>query len=68
MGSLVLPSIVGNVGFFVNFFKVINLGGLHWVCIALHGLPLVAASGGYFLVAVYRLPIVMAFLVLQHSL
>ena len=53
MGSLVLPIIVGNVGFSCKFFKkVINLGGLHWVCIAMHGLSLTAASGGYFLVVV----------------
>ena len=41
---------------------------LCWVFIAAQGLSLVAASGGYFLVGVSRLLIVVASLVAGHKL
>ena len=41
---------------------------LHWVFVAVHRLSLVAASGGYFLVAVLGLLIAVAFLVAEHGL
>ena len=40
---------------------------LHWVFIATHGLSLIAASWGYSLVGVFRLLIVVASLVVEHS-
>ena len=41
---------------------------LCWVFIAAHGFSLVAMSGGYSLVAVLRLLIVVASLVVEHRL
>ena len=41
---------------------------LRWVFVAVQGFSFVVASVGYFLVAVHRLLIVMAFLVAEHGL
>ena len=39
-----------------------------WVFIAVHGCSLIMVSGGYSLVVVYRLPIAVASLVVEHGL
>ena len=44
------------------------LRGLCWVFVATHGLPLVAASGGYSLVVVQGILILMPSLVVEHGL
>ena len=53
------------VGFFVCLFVCL---WLCWVSIAVHRLSLVAISGDYSLVALYRLLIVVASLTEQHRL
>ena len=55
-----------NQGLFF-FFVLINLFLLYWVFIAMHGLSLVRVSGGYSLVAVHSLLILVASLV-KHVL
>ena len=55
-----------NQGLFF-LFVLINLFLLYWVFIAMHGLSLVRVSGGYSLVAVHSLLILLASLV-KHVL
>ena len=49
--------------FAISFKRIIIYFGLLWVCVAARGLSVVAVTGGYSLVAVHRLLIVVAFLV-----
>ena len=51
-----------------SFLKEVIYFCLHWAFVAVHGLSLVAASRGYFLVAVHRLLIAVASLVVAPRL
>ena len=52
------------MGYNITFIYLLVFG---WISVAVHGLSLVAACRGYSLVAVHRLLIVMAFLVVEHG-
>ena len=41
---------------------------LHWIFVAVHDISLVAVSGGYSLIALYRLLIAVVSLVVEHRL
>ena len=53
------------MGYNITFIYLLVFG---WISVAVHGLSLVAACRGYSLVAVHRLLIAVAFLVVEHGL
>ena len=52
--------------FLVNVLFIYFL--LHWIFVAAHNISLVAVSGGYSLIALYRLLIAVVSLVVEHRL
>ena len=54
--------------FVKSILKIFIYFWLHWVFVAMCGLCLVAASGGYPVVVVHELLIVVASLVVEHGL
>ena len=52
--------------FLVNVLFIYFL--LHWIFVAVHDISLVAVSGGYSLIALYRLLIAVVSLVVEHRL
>ena len=53
--------------FFKNYFILFIYFCLCWVFVAMHGLSLVAASGGLLFIVVHELLIVVASLVAEHG-
>ena len=61
MNLSISPTFISSLNYLLIYFW------LHWVFTAAHGLSLAAASGGCSLVGVHRLLIVLASLVIEHS-